>query len=76
MDRSSLKVEPNLMLYDDKAYREAYRYMPGDLVGSLFPYMVWRDLIDRYLTPKQKEEFLHSLTCTRCHRPCAGTCES
>jgi len=70
---SNLTVRSNLML-DDDAHREKHRYLPGDFVGQVYPYMTDNRVYSIYLTRQQIMELQQYLPCQRCGRPCAGTC--
>jgi len=86
---TNLQLKPNLMLdlseKVDKFFplyrpelrgqnRQDLRYLPGDLIGEIYPELVDRRCIKNNLTPEQIEEYEQYLVCELCGRRCAGTC--
>lgn len=70
---SSLQVQSNLML-EDSDHQPHYRWMPGDLVATIYKEFLNPDYVHQYLTPRQQREHLQYLPCILCGRACAGTC--
>lgn len=81
MQSTNVTIKSNLMAKVRMRPREQqYRYMPGDLVFQMYKVHglpnLDGELLERNLTKKQVNEYQQKLICLRCHRACAGTCES
>lgn len=74
MSHSNLRLRSNLMPLSLIPKGEEHRFLPGDYVGLAYPEFVDRRVIDRYLTPKQIDEYEQVLICVKCGKACAGTC--
>jgi hypothetical protein len=70
-DTTGYRYMPDLPQWD----REDLRYLPGDLIGLIYPEMIRTEVIRRCLSEEQQLEFKQYLICEICGRPCAGTCE-
>lgn len=69
---SDLMIKSNLMI---ETRKPEYRYIPGDYVGQIYREIIDARSIERKLTKKQIIELEQYLVCTKCRKPCAGTCE-
>jgi len=81
MHSSNVTIKSNLMAKERVRLREPqYRYMPGDLVFQIYKVHglpnLSGELLEQTLTKKQLNEHRQKLICRRCHRACAGTCET
>ena len=70
---SNLRIKSNLIV-DDEKYQPVYKYIPGDLIGEIYPNMLDKRCIEQDLTFKQRIEYEQYLICNICKKPCAGTC--
>ncbi len=81
MESSNVTIKSNLMAKERLRPREPhYLYMPGDLVFQMYKehgYPILSGvMLEQILTKKQVNEYRQKLICRRCHRACAGTCET
>jgi len=66
-------VLSNLML-DDKEHRPDTKFLPGDLLGALYPEFRNPEVLHLGMTRKQEEEFRLYLPCIECGKPYGCSC--
>ena len=69
---SNLMIKSNLMI---ETRQPEYHYIPGDYVGQIYREKVDSRSIERELTRMQRIEYDQYNVCTKCKKPCSGTCE-
>ncbi len=62
---SNITVLSNIML-DTGDTQKKHLYIPGDFLAIIEPQLIDKRVIDRELTPRQKEEHLRYLPCSLC----------
>jgi hypothetical protein len=76
---SNLEIKVNLMIDDkeSKEYKKQIWCFPGDFAAELEPGKMRDARVRRqYFEDGQINEYLQTIVCLRCKRPCAGTCET
>jgi len=64
------------MINDDEHKTPShYRYLPGDYVRLIYPELTDARVAESQLSKRQLIDKDQYIVCTRCRRPCAGTCE-
>lgn len=71
--QSNLAVRSNLML-DDGEHMPQHRYIPGDFMKLVYPFLADVRIYNEAMTEEQIIEMRQYLVCILCRRPCAGTC--
>lgn len=71
---SNVRIVANVMV-DEPSRMPALQWVPGELRAEmLHPWQRQKDIIVRYLTPRQMQEYENHLVCIRCGRRCVGSC--
>ena len=72
--KSQLMVQSNLMLDDDR-HKPDSRWIPGDLLGELYPEYRNPESIHLWMTRQQEHEYRRYLPCIKCGRPYGCSCQ-
>jgi hypothetical protein len=62
---NNVSVLSNIMI-DNGDKQKKHLYVPGDFLAIIEPQLIEKRVIDRELTPRQKEEYLRYLPCSLC----------
>jgi hypothetical protein len=75
IDRSTVQLRANVMVEMNRPSEELH-HIPGDYAVLIYGSTLLgrKELIRKYLTPKQQLEHEQYLVCNLCRLPCAGTC--
>lgn len=75
MMKSNLQIKSNLMVEGRKQLNQC---VPGDLAAKLYNLHMTdpRCRPNSNFTQQQIDEYLQTIPCSLCKRPCAGTCKA
>lgn len=79
--KSNLQIKSNLMVekvngVELEGIKFQSRYFPGDFAALIEPSLIKNYQIRaRYFDSQQINEYLQTIMCLDCNRPCAGTCQ-
>lgn len=74
MKKSNIALKSNIML---EGREKLERACPGDFAALIFPSRMRDSRVRKiYFSERQIWEYLQTVSCLTCGRPCAGTCAS